>query len=445
MPTKSAILGALSLALDLVEGQPEGHALRTCRLAARLGRELQLSDNDIQQVIYAGLLKDTGCSNNSVRVYKMFGGDELVSKNRVKLIDWTSPVTSIKFMLENSERGRSVGAKLRRMAANVGTPSQLMREVTEARCTRGAEIAKMLGFDETVSMAVRDLDEHWDGRGAPRGLVGEAVSLPARILCLCQTFEVFLTAYNLETAYAMISERSGRWFDPELVTAMQSVKADTDFWWDYNEIAFADAPDFNLVEDDAAVVDVDIDRICNAFGMIVDAKSSFTWDHSVRVAKYALDIADWMGLSLERRVVIRRAALLHDIGKLGISTCILEKAGRLESDEMAIMKSHPKHSFEILTRVPTFGRIAEIASGHHERLDGNGYWQGLCAEQLDLETRILTAADVFEALSTRRPYKEALPLEQVFAIMDREAGSAFDPECVTALHETQSTSLQAAA
>ncbi len=444
-PTKAAILGALSLALDLVDGQPEGHALRTCRIAVRIGRELGFNDAQLQDLTYAGLLKDTGCSNNSVRVHKMFGGDEHVSKNKIKFIDWTSPVQSVKFMFANTERGHSVSAKLRRMASNLGTPSQIMREVTEARCTRGAEIARMLGFGPDVSLAVRDLDEHWDGQGAPRGLVGEAIALGARILCLAQTFEVFLAAFDIETAYAMVDERRGRWFQPELVKALEAIRSDTGFWWEYHEAAYSEANTVEMHSTEDNAMDVDIDRICDAFGMIVDAKSSFTWDHSVRVARYSLEIADYLGLDAERKTILRRAALLHDIGKLGISTGILEKPGRLEPEEMATMKNHPRHSYEILMRVPTFGRIAEIASGHHERLDGKGYWQGLSAEQLDLETRILTAADVFEALSTKRPYKEALPLDQVFSILGRDAGVAFDPDCVAALRETQQVELPLAA
>lgn len=438
-PTKGSILAALSLALDLVEGQPEGHSLRTCRIAIRIGRDAGLDDTQLNHLFYAALLKDTGCSNNSVRIHNIFGGDDLVTKSRVKFIDWTSSFESVKFALFNMERGSSIGLKLRRMAANVGPPTKVMRAVTEARCTRGAEIARMLGFGDDVSSAVRDLDEHWDGRGAPRGVHGDAIPVFARILCLAQTFEVFLSAFGLDTAYDMLQKRSGSWFDPELAAVMSGLRSDATFWWDYFDRAYSADADLEVPGGDTEVMGVDLDRICDAFGMIVDAKSGFTWDHSVRVAHVAIELADYFDFNAERRSTLRRAALLHDIGKLGIATSILEKPGRLEPEELTIMQQHPRHSFEILNRVPTFKRIAEISSGHHERLDGNGYWRRVGADQLDLDTRILAASDVFDALSTKRPYKEALPLDQVLGIMESDSGTGLDPECVTALRElTQS-------
>lgn len=165
--TKAELLSALSHALDMVEGQPPGHATRTALIAQRIARELGLDEEEQNSLFFASLLKDAGCSNNSARIHKMFGGDEFISKREVKLIDWSSPVESIKFALRHTERGGTVASKLRRMLSNVGSPQQVMDEVTQARCTRGAEIALMLGFDQATSDAIRDLDEHWDGRGSP--------------------------------------------------------------------------------------------------------------------------------------------------------------------------------------------------------------------------------------------------------------------------------------
>lgn len=430
-PSKAAILGALSQALDLVEGQPEGHALRTSRIAHRIAEELDLTDRD--ELYFAGVLKDSGCSNNSVRIQKMFGGDEMLAKRGVKTINWSSSAESIKFVLQNTERGQSLAAKLRRLASNLGTPKQVMNQVTEARCTRGAAIAQMLGFSPAVSDAVRYLDEHWDGGGAPYGHKGDQTPIFARVLSLAQTFEIFMATFGLESAYDMIEKRSGRWFEPELVAVMQTFRDDFPFWESLSQTHTSEYIESALPEIADSAIESDIDRICEAFAMIVDAKSSFTAQHSERVTTYAVDLGRKFGFSSERLQTLRRASLLHDVGKLGVSTGILEKPGKLDDEEFARVKDHPKFSYMILRGIPTFEKIAQIASAHHERLDGRGYWQGLCAEQLSLDVRILTVADVYDALIAERPYRAAMPREKALEIMRKDIGTAFDADCVAAI------------
>lgn len=406
-PSKANILGALSQALDLVEGQPEGHALRTAKLALRLAEELGLNDVEKEDLYFAAVLKDSGCSNNAVRIQKMFGGDEFLAKQKVKLVDWTSNLESIKFAIAQTEAGNTVGAKLRRLAQNLGHPTKVMDEVTEARCTRGAMIAKMLGLSTEVAASIQALDEHWDGCGSPYKLKGSSIPLLARILCFCQTFEVFFQSFGLNSAYEMAAERNHKWFDPEIVRACKSISGDLRFWNTFNEL---DDLQSQVAEYHEAGIDADLNGIAEAFALIVDAKSSFTAEHSTRVARYAVQLGRHMDLPAETIKLLHRAGLLHDIGKLGISTAILEKPGKLDSDEFDQIKLHPKYSDMILRRIPTFEAIADLASTHHERLDGKGYWRGLGGEELTLASRIMTVSDVFDALSANRPYRDALPL-----------------------------------
>lgn len=431
-PNKAEILGALSHALDLVEGQPEGHAERSARIALRLGQQLGLDDATLNNLYFAGLLKDSGCSNNAVRIAKMFGGDEHLSKKAVKLIDWTNALESVKFAFQFTEVGQSLGSKLRRMAANIGPPGKVMNEVTEARCTRGAAIAARLGFGLDVADAVLYLDEHWDGRGAPYGKRGDEIPLMAQILCLAQTFEVFMVAFGLTNAYDMLADRKGKWFSPELCDAMRALEGENAFW--AGQEACDMTPFWHLL-DETAALDADIDSICEAFAMIIDAKSSFTAEHSTRVTQYAVALSLHFGFDEGHIQTMRRAGLLHDIGKLGVPTTILEKPGRLDEAEFARVREHPKYSDSILRPIPTFAAIAELASSHHERLDGKGYWRGLGAEQLPLDARILTAADVFDALTARRPYRDAMPVSEALSIMRKDEGTAFDGACLAALSE----------
>jgi len=431
-PSKAHILGALSLALDLVEGQPEGHAMRTAQIALRLADELNLTEEQHQDLYFAAALKDAGCTNNAVRIQKIFGGDEHLLKRKVKLIDWSSTTESLKFAWMHTEEGQSLSAKLRRLAGNVGPPAKIMNDVTEARCTRGAAIAKMLSFRQTVADAVFYLDEHWDGRGAPSKVAGENIPILSRIICFAQTFEVFLTTFGPEAAMDMAKARSKKWFDPQVVRASESFCGDDEFLAGLGDPNFLEKKlpmlDFNAVESD-------LDTICQAFAMIVDAKSSFTSEHSTRVTDYSVALGKYFGFSKDHLAKLRRAALLHDIGKLGVPTGILEKPGGLEKEEFDRVKLHPKFGHFILGRIPGFDYMAEIASAHHERLDGKGYWRGLSADQLSLDVRIVTACDVFDALSAKRPYRDAMPLDKVWDIMVGDIGSAFDGDCVVALQE----------
>lgn len=429
-PSKAKILAALSTALDLVEGQPEGHAIRTAAIALKIGKTIGLSESAMEDLLYAGLLKDCGCSNNSVRLQKIFGGDEVLMKRNVKFIDWTSTTENIKFALAYTERGQSMITKLKRLSQNLSTPMAIMNEVTEARCTRGAMIARKLGFSSEVADAVHALDEHWDGKGSPFGVKGPNIPILARVICLAQTFEVFLLAYGVDNALEMLSQRRGTWFDPELVDACFAFRDETSFWEYVGEVTCDTIVPEHLR---GAAVDADVDAICEAFAMIIDAKSSFTAEHSTRVAEFAVMIGRELGMDFIQLVELRRAGLLHDIGKLAVSTSILEKPGKLDEEEFQVIRSHPKYSFMILRRIESFEEISQIASAHHERLDGRGYWQGLGAAELTMEMRIMTVADVYDALSANRPYRDAMPIEKCVEIMEKDSGSAFDPECLAAL------------
>ncbi len=429
-PSKAQILAALSKALDLVEGQPDGHAVRTCALALRLGKILGLSEQGLSDLFFVAILKDCGCSNNSVRLQKIFGGDEVLMKRNVKLIDWTSTTENVKFAFVHTEPGKNWIAKLKRLSSNLGTPKSIMDEVTQARCTRGAAIARKLGCSEAVATGIHALDEHWDGKGSPYGFRGDSLPVLSRIVCLAQTFEVFMLAFGLEAAYEMARIRSGTWFDPELVRLCETLRTDLKFWESVGDATYAKIVPQAL---SGSAIEADVDAICEAFAMIVDAKSSFTAEHSSRVADYAVLIGQQLGFGNKQLVELRRAGLLHDIGKLAVSTSILEKPGALDDEEFAVIRSHPKHSYEILNRIESFSEIAALASAHHERLDGRGYWQGLGADQLTTEMRIMTVADVYDALSAKRPYRDALPYEKCQEIMEKDSGTAFDPECLAAL------------
>jgi putative nucleotidyltransferase with HDIG domain len=176
-----------------------------------------------------------------------------------------------------------------------------------------------------------------------------------------------------------------------------------------------------------------MDDIATAFGQVVDSKSPYTSGHSTRVALYADLIAESLGLDAQRRRWIKRGALLHDVGKLGVSNSVLDKAGKLDSAEWAEVRSHAALTESILSRIGAFSELARIAGAHHERLDGGGYPRGLLAADITIDTRIITTADIFDAITAERPYRGAVPVDQTLEMMKKTVGTAIDPDCYAAL------------
>ncbi len=429
------VLGALSHALDMTEGQPAGHGLRCCWIGLHVGRALGMDPSALDDLYYALLLKDLGCSSNAARICALYLADDRSFKHDYKLVGDSLP-QALRFVLTHTGLKSGFAERVRAVMGIVRNGGEIARELIETRCQRGAEIALRMRFSEAVAEGIRDLDEHWDGGGKPQGLRGDAISPFARIALLAQVADVFHASAGEAGAVEEVARRRGTWFDPAAVDAFLALARDRAFWEglrspDLARALFALEPGQRRVGLD----DGYLDDVAGAFAQVVDAKSPFTHGHSRRVALFADLAASRLGYDDARRRRLGRAALLHDIGKLGVSNQVLDKPGRLDEGEWAQMRGHPGAGAAILSRIGAFGDAARIAGRHHERLDGRGYPHGLGAADLDLDTRIVTAADVFDALTADRPYRAAMPPEAAFAIMARDAGTAFDPACLAALRD----------
>lgn len=170
----------------------------------------------------------------------------------------------------------------------------------------------------------------------------------------------------------------------------------------------------------------------HALARAVDAKSPWTAGHSVRVMRIAMGIGRHMGLLPERLDRLEQAALLHDIGKIGVSSKILDKAGRLTDEEFDAIKRHPVIGEKILSPIPVFRPIIPMVRQHHERWDGKGYPDGLYGDAITLEARILAVADAYDAMVSDRPYRKGMALARVISIIESEAGRQLDPAAVAA-------------
>lgn len=432
----SDVVSALSAALDLTEGQPMGHAVRSCILGMRIAEELRLPANDCSDLYYALLLKDAGCSSNSARMHQILGSDDLRAKREVKFEDWTKPsLSGLQYLLRNVLPGTSLARRLVKAVALGFEQNRNNAEVIGARCERGAEIARKIGLNQASAEAIRSLDEHWSGAGYPEHRKAHEIPILSRIMNVSQTLEVFVTGRSPAEGVQVIAERSGTWFDPEIVAIVRSLEHDQELW---KKVQSKDARDYVLQMEPGTAVRASaerIDSICRAFAEVIDAKSPYTFTHSMGVAEAAVDISEGLGLAPQTTAMVRRAALLHDVGKLSVSNAILEKPGKLNEEEWKAMKMHPVYTKLILEKISGFEDLAFVAAAHHERLDGKGYPNGLTGGQLPLTARIICVADVYQALTEKRPYRDGLPAKTVFGMLAEDASTRLDSECLTALKE----------
>ncbi len=439
--TLGEILSALSFALDVTEGAPPGHSVRTCLLGMRLGKQIGLSDQALADLYCALLLKDIGCSSNSARMAAAFAADDQIVKQHFKFIDREKlgkpNREALTFVWNNVAPTAGVWGRIRQIYSMIRSPGDLTAEVIEARCEHGALILHKLGMGVETCAAVYSLDEHWNGQGLPDHLVAQDIPLLGRICAVAQHLDLFCSEFSPARALDTLTERSGTWYDPDLVRAAESLHQQGALWAQCLPGSDPKALQSAVLALDpgtsTALAARDIDLICSGFADVVDAKSPFTYRHSVATTEVAVLTSNAMGLAPDRVDVVRRAALLHDIGMLGVPNTILDQQRPLTSTDWAAIHRHPMLSQEILSRVRAFSEVAVLAGMHHEKLDGSGYPFHLTGERLSIESRILTVADTFSALMESRPYREILTPTEIQRQLALEVPHRLDAECVDAV------------
>ena len=424
------------MALDLTEGQRAGHAVRTCYLAMRLADRLDLPSAARSSLYYAALLKDSGCSSNAAAVSELFGTADQQLKGR-QATEGRSLLAMAWFSISNLP-AEPLPRRARRLINLALSGERERRDVEQLRCSRGAGIARKIGFGEDVSDAIMTLHEHWDGHGLPQGMRREQIPLASRLIAVCAGLDVFCTDRGPSLGAGVIQRRRGAWYDPFLADQLLELCRG-------GLLDELQAPDLKAQvsamepgESVQVATDTDIDLIAGAFADIIDAKSPYTGRHSQNVASIAHGLASRLGLQDSDRLDVRRAALLHDIGKLGVPNIILDKPGPLDAAEFAIIKQHPALSLRILEPIGAFSRVAQIAASHHEKLDGTGYFRGLDAETLGISARIVSVADVYEAMTADRPYRSPMPREVALSLMRKSAGAHLAAEVIAALEDSRS-------
>src|ERR687887_872136 len=247
--------------------------------------------------------------------------------------------------------------------------------------------------------------EGWDGKGEPNGLKGGQVGISVRLTRLARTADVFYRRGGTEAAIGVARSRRGSEFDPRLVDAFCERAPDL-----LEEVATTASWDAIVNAEPALramLTEQELDAALEALADYTDLKSPYTIGHSRGVADLATEGGHRYGLPADDVLVLRRAALVHDLGRLGVSNAIWDKPGPLTPAEWERVRLHPYLTGRMLASSPALRPLAAIAAQHHERLDGSGYPSGLSLGALSPASRILAAADVYHAATEPRPHRAA--------------------------------------
>jgi HD-GYP domain-containing protein (c-di-GMP phosphodiesterase class II) len=415
------LLASLSLATDLGTGQPLGHGLSTSLLAVATAKELGCAPDQVRHVQQTTLIRFIGCNADAAETARMAGGDELGFMSSFAPAHMGTTSEAVIAMVRAVGKGQSFPRRARlAAAAMVGDDEGLA-----AHCEVGSMLARRLGLDEPVVVALEHAYERWDGGGNPIGLEGGQIPLETRIAIVARDADLFARAG--EDVAAILHRRRGKAYDPEVVAAVID-HGPTSQEAEWGEVLEAEPEPWTYV--------VDIDHALAAVADYADLKSPWTRGHSPAVAELAVGAGRLAGLNEETQQNLWRAALVHDLGRVGVDNGVWDKEGPLVTSEWEKVRLHPYLTERVLDRCVPLSGLARIASSHHERVDGTGYHRGSSGNDVGLATRILAAADVMQALTSDRPHRPAWSLGDAIEILE-EGGSAghFDPESVAMVIE----------
>src|SRR3954453_11617824 len=429
-PIRAAeLVAALSIATDLGTGQPLEHAVRTAVLAVRLGELAGASAEELADTYYVALLHASGCTSNGHEAAQLFG-DDIAHRAAFYLVDPTNPAEVLELYRSNVGLARAPEVRSRMIEAAIAEAAPRAQEAFAAMCEVAQRFAGWLDLGESVQAALEYVFARWDGRGFP-AVAGDAIPLPMRLLHVARDISLFLSAARPDEARGVLDRRTGA-YEPRLTElALQN----------FDEL-LAGLDEAHMWEQ---VLEIEpfpqlwiagelVDRAFMAFAALAGLKSPWLREHSTEVADLAESAAWHLGLPGAVVTLLRRAALAHDLGRVGVSNAIWEKAAPLGFGEWERVRLHPHFTERAFAQSQELAPIGVLAGSHHERLDGSGYHRGTRGAALDQAARILAAADCYAAMREVRPYRPALSASAAEAeLMPEAAAGRLDPEAVGAV------------
>lgn len=421
------VVGSLSLVTDLATGQPIEHGLRRSLLAVWLGEELGLDAADLSDTYYVALLGSVGCTIEGT-VLARFAQDDIALSQRTATVDVTSPVEMAAFGLRNFGAGepplRRIGKIVSGAVSGRTTFMAVCRDVA-------LRVGDMLDLGPTIQQALAQCHERWNGRGGPKRLKTEEIRLSARIFHVAHDAEVFNRIGGVDAAVSIARRRGGKQYDPRVAKRFCDIapslfrRLESEPTWDAT-LSAEPTPIRWLAHEE-------VDAVAETIANFVDLRSPFTLGHSPGVARLAEETAREMGLSEGEAVTVRRAGLLHDLGRCGVPIAVWNKPGPWTAEEWERAKRHPSLTELVLARSSALGHLGTLSGLHHERLDGSGY-RGVPASSLPIAARILIASDVYQTKVESRPHRSAVTPEQAAEEVRRQAREGLlDDEVTRAL------------
>lgn len=395
---------ALSLASDLGTGQPLEHGLRTCWLSVRAAEALGLDADTRSAVYHVALLRFIGCTSDASETAALAGGNDVAFNAAM------APMLAagrgegmrhfVRHLGEDQAMTRRAGLVLRALA----DPGAEHRSLS-GHCEVAARLAARLGQPESVCEPLRHAYERWDGAGHPAGLSGEEVPIATRVVAAARDAELWARQEGWPSAVDVLVRRRGHAHDPAVVDALV---AQGEGWL----AAIGDDPCAAVLDAEpgpvATITAEGLDGALAAVADFADLKSPWFRGHSSGVAGLASRAAEAAGLSDEEATAIRGAALVHDVGRVGVPSGIWDRPGPLTADQWERVRLHPYLSERVMHRCALLAPFAALAGHHHERADGTGYHRSVAGEQLTLGARVLAAADAYHAMGEDRPHRPAL-------------------------------------
>ncbi len=413
---------ALSLATDLGTGQPMEHGLRTCWLSLAAAEALGLDTAARSAVYYTALLRFLGCTSDASETAALAGGDDVAFNGTMAPMLMAQPGESTRAFLRHLAEDLPVHRRLGRVVRAMADPAAGPRSLA-SHCEVGARLAALLGMDQAVCLALAHAYERWDGRGHPVGLSGDAVPQAVRVVTVARDAELWSRRVGWPGAADVLARRRGHAYDPAVVDVLIGSGARWLAGVGEDPVAAV------LHAEPAPVLTIAADRLdeaLRAVGHFADLKSPFLRGHSAGVAGLVVAAGAVAGLSDGAVTSLGRAALVHDVGRVGVPSGIWDRAGLLNAEQWERVRLHSYLTERVLHRSPLLAPFTDLASGHHERADGSGYHRGVSGAQLHLGARLLAAADAYHAMTEARPHRPALsPTTATTELLDQVDAGRF--------------------
>lgn len=424
------LVAALSLGIDLGFAQPMEHVLRECLIALRLSEQLGLDERDRSVVYYSSLLLNVGCHSDAYEQAKWFGDDIALKANK-----YVYPLNSLRGAASTMRMlgsGRPPIGRLRMCVLFAISGRRDVADMISGHSRIAQVLAAQLALSDDVVDGIGNSYEFWDGHGWPDGLKGADIPLPARIVALAEFAEVSHRADGVEGARQLARSRAGQQFDPELAEVFcehaDAILTGIDETSTWSEVIVSEPGLHDPLSEE------EFDVALEAIADFVDLKSPYFLAHGQATAQLCGDAAARYGLTAGEATSVRRAALVHGLGRLGVSNNIWDKAAKLAPSEWERVRLHPYLTERMLQASPGLAPLGAIAGQVRERLDGSGYPRGLKANAISRAARLLGAAEAYQAMREPRAYREALSPEAAATNLRGEVeGGRLDGHAVDAV------------